>query len=277
MTLLFSRRKKNTNASKLRLKRRSEIFNTSGANTKPKRFRALLINMTCTLSSKEQRLSMSWAQITWLLSSPRKGHSSTFQPESSQGQNKSDKDCRFIPSVCWWLCHSCPQNRRASDKPWPPYRCISKYMTLHQYKKNQDHIPTQSRVDGPPDIKISGTILEMVEHFPYLGNHLSQKVTIEAEIQHRKCCASTSFRKMWNRIFDNHNLRKYTKVVVYKAVCITTLLYGSEAWVTYRCHLKTLEKFHQRCLRRYFVSDGKIAAPMPVSSWRPTQLISRQS
>ena len=45
-------------------------------------------------------------------------------------------------------------------------------------------------------------------------------------------------------------LRKDNKVLVYKAVCITTLLYGSEAWVTYRCHLKTLEKFHQRFLRK---------------------------
>ena len=45
-------------------------------------------------------------------------------------------------------------------------------------------------------------------------------------------------------------LRKDNKVLVYKAVCINTLLYGRDAWVTYRCHLKTLEKFHQRCLRK---------------------------
>ena len=38
--------------------------------------------------------------------------------------------------------------------------------------------------------------------------------------------------------------------MVDKAVCITTLLYGNEVYVTYRCHLKTLETFHQRCLRK---------------------------
>ena len=38
--------------------------------------------------------------------------------------------------------------------------------------------------------------------------------------------------------------------MVYKAVCIITLLYGNEVYVTYRCHLKTLETFHQRCLRK---------------------------
>ena len=40
--------------------------------------------------------------------------------------------------------------------------------------------------------------------------------------------------------------------MVYKSVCITTLLYGSEAWVTYRCLLNTLETFHQCCLRKMF-------------------------
>ena len=90
----------------------------------------------------------------------------------------------------------------------------------------------------------------MVEHFPHLGSHLSQKATIEAEIQHRICCASTSLGKLRHRVFDDLNLRKETKVMIYKTVCITTLLYGSEAWVTYRCHLKTLETFHQRCLRK---------------------------
>ena len=50
---------------------------------------------------------------------------------------------------------------------------------------------------------------------------------------------------MWN----NRHLRIITKISVYRAVVLTTLLYGSESWVTYRNHLKLLERFHQRCLR----------------------------
>ena len=53
-----------------------------------------------------------------------------------------------------------------------------------------------------------------------------------------------------HRVFDDHNLRKEKKLVVYKDICITILLYGTETWITYRCHLKTLETFHQRCLRK---------------------------
>ena len=47
-------------------------------------------------------------------------------------------------------------------------------------------------------------------------------------------------------------------------------LHRNEAWVTSRCHLKTMKKFLQSCLRK--ILNGKIAAPTPVYSWRPTQL-----
>ena len=67
---------------------------------------------------------------------------------------------------------------------------------------------------GPPEIKVYGGILEVVEHFPCLGSELSQKTTIEVEIQQRICCASTSFRKLRHRVFDGHNLRKEANVVV---------------------------------------------------------------
>ena len=39
-------------------------------------------------------------------------------------------------------------------------------------------------------------------------------------------------------------------MAVYKAVVLTTLLYGCEAWTTYGRHIKKLDAFHMRCLRR---------------------------
>ncbi len=37
---------------------------------------------------------------------------------------------------------------------------------------------------------------------------------------------------------------------MYKAVVLCTLLYCCETWTLYRCHIKQLEQFHQRCLRK---------------------------
>ena len=39
-------------------------------------------------------------------------------------------------------------------------------------------------------------------------------------------------------------------MAVYKAVCLSVLLYSSDCWVLYRRHLKLLERFHIQCLQR---------------------------
>ena len=50
-------------------------------------------------------------------------------------------------------------------------------------------------------------------------------------------------------MWGNKHLKNSTKISVYRAAVLTALLYGSESWVTYRCQLRLLERFHQRCLR----------------------------
>jgi len=50
-------------------------------------------------------------------------------------------------------------------------------------------------------------------------------------------------------VWNNKHLKITTKISDYRAVVVTTLLYGSESWVTYRSHLRLLDRFHQRCLR----------------------------
>ena len=47
----------------------------------------------------------------------------------------------------------------------------------------------------------------------------------------------------------NHDLTVPAKVAVYKAICISILLYGSESWNPYRRHIRMLEAFHIRCLQ----------------------------
>ena len=75
--------------------------------------------------------------------------------------------------------------------------------------------------EEPPDIKTYGTTLDIVEHFPYLGRHLSQKATIEAEIQHHNILYHHILHDLRNRV--THNFMEETKVMFYKAVCTITL------------------------------------------------------
>ena len=61
--------------------------------------------------------------------------------------------------------------------------------------------------------------------------------------------AAPRFGRLQKRVWRNHSLRLTTKIQLYRAAVITTLLYGAETWVLYRKQVKLLEPFHQRCLR----------------------------
>ena len=123
-------------------------------------------------------------------------------------------------------------------------------LTVNSKKTKVVYQPSPSEENpSEPTITLDEAALENVNHFPYLGSHLSSSVDIDDEIQYRLKCAATAYGRLRKRVFQDHDIRIATKVLVYKAIVITTLLYASETWTTYRRHLKTLEKFHQRCLR----------------------------
>jgi len=61
---------------------------------------------------------------------------------------------------------------------------------------------------------------------------------------------SAAFGRLETRLWKERGVRLSTKVAVYKAVVITTLLYGCESWITYRRHICSLDQFHMRCLHR---------------------------
>ena len=56
--------------------------------------------------------------------------------------------------------------------------------------------------------------------------------------------------KLSARICENKKLTTQTKVAVYRACIVSTLLFGSESWTTYASQEKRLNNFHMRCLRR---------------------------
>uniref|UniRef100_A0A803SPW5 ribonuclease H n=1 Tax=Anolis carolinensis TaxID=28377 RepID=A0A803SPW5_ANOCA len=101
-----------------------------------------------------------------------------------------------------------------------------------------------------PGIQLNGVTLENVDHFRFLGSHLSTKVNLDTEIQHRLSSASAAFFHMKQRVFDDRDIRRETKVLVYKAIPLPTLLYACEMWTVYRRHTQLLERFYQRCLRK---------------------------
>ena len=103
------------------------------------------------------------------------------------------------------------------------------------------HTPTVFHVNQQP--------LKNVQQFTYLGSVLTDSCDLTSEVQRRIGLASAAFGRLSHRVFLNRDLTITTKISVYKAVCLSILLYGSESWVPYRCHIKKLEAFHIRCLQ----------------------------
>ena len=115
---------------------------------------------------------------------------------------------------------------------------LSKTEVMHQRP------PRDESINQETSIKIGNVSLKEVPTFVYLGSTLSNDAMLDHEIEARIKKACSSFGRLYDRVWKNHGLTISTKVRVYEAVVLTILLYGSEAWILYRKHVKMLESFH---------------------------------
>ena len=83
---------------------------------------------------------------------------------------------------------------------------------------------------SPPDISIDGTHLEVVDSFTYLGSTISSSLSLDTEISTRIGSAAATMAKLNKRVWSNSLLTENTKLHVYQACVLGTLLYGSESW-----------------------------------------------
>lgn len=101
-----------------------------------------------------------------------------------------------------------------------------------------------------PTITIGDHILEVVDKFTYLGSTMSNNLSLDAELNVRIGKAATAMARLTKRVWDNPMLTLNTKMKVYQACVLSTLLYGSEAWTLYAHQERRLNAFHMRNLRR---------------------------
>ncbi|KAL0167122.1 hypothetical protein M9458_038966, partial [Cirrhinus mrigala] len=118
---------------------------------------------------------------------------------------------------------------------------LKKTVVLHQPASKEDH--------HSPHITIGEIELKSVHQFTYLGCIITSDAKIDKELDNRLAKANSAFGRLYKRVWYNKQLKQSTRISVYRAIVLTTLLYGSESWVLYRSQLRLLERFHQRCLR----------------------------
>ena len=100
-----------------------------------------------------------------------------------------------------------------------------------------------------PFITVNGKNLTVADKFIYLGSTLSRSVRIDEEVSYRIARACSAFSRLRKRVWERRGISLPTKLKVYRAVILPSLLYASETWTVYSRHARQLNSFHMRCLR----------------------------
>lgn len=112
-------------------------------------------------------------------------------------------------------------------------------------------------ISDAPNINIGDFALQVVEDFTYLGSTISNSLSLEPELNKRIGKAAAVMARLSKRVWENNKLTISTKIAVYRACILSTLLYGSESWTTYSHQENRLNSFHLRSLRRILHISSK--------------------
>ena len=105
-------------------------------------------------------------------------------------------------------------------------------------------------VDFPPSISLSDYELDGVHDFVYLRSTISDSLALNMEINKRIGKAATTMSSLTKRVWTNGKLTEHTKIQVYRACALSTLLYGNEVWT-----LQALEHWLEHVVH---MEDGRI-------------------
>ncbi|XP_033121981.1 uncharacterized protein LOC117120995 [Anneissia japonica] len=93
------------------------------------------------------------------------------------------------------------------------------------------------------------SLLMMPQWSPIQKKH-SYDLSLDPDLEACIGKATATFARLQKRVWKNNYLTICTKMQVYCACVLSTLLYSSEAWTTYARHEKRLNTFHMCSLRR---------------------------
>ena len=128
--------------------------------------------------------------------------------------------------------------------------CDNFGLTISTSKTKVLHQTAPGKPYHEPCITVKGLKLQAVDRFTYLGSTLSREVNINVEVNSRIAKASAAFGRLRKNVWERRGLSTTTKLKVYRAVVVTTLLHACETWTVYSRHAKQLNHFHTSCLRR---------------------------
>ena len=128
--------------------------------------------------------------------------------------------------------------------------CNNFGLTVSTKKTEVMYQPAPGTPYTDPVITANGQKLASAEKFVYLGSTLSKSALLDEEIALRIARASTAFGRLQDSVWNREGLGSETKLKVYRAVVLPSLLYAAETWTPYSRHAAVLNRSHLRWLRQ---------------------------
>ena len=122
-------------------------------------------------------------------------------------------------------------------------------LTINIKKTEVLIVDTRDTKINPREVLLNDTPLAEVKQFTYLGSTITNTGKIDEELSKRIQAAASAFGKLRDRLWNQRGIRLTTKMKVYRAIVLPSLLYSSETWTLYRRHFKRLNLVQQRHLR----------------------------
>ena len=134
---------------------------------------------------------------------------------------------------------------------WTHFRLPASCPWTHHQHKEMEVMSQRNHTNySDPTITVKGLKLQTEDKFTYRGSTLSRNVFIDDEGDARIAKARTTFGWLRKNVWERQGLNLQTKLKVYKAVVVTTLLYTCKTWTVYCRHARKLNRFHINCLHR---------------------------
>ena len=103
--------------------------------------------------------------------------------------------------------------------------------------------------DSPPAISINDHELDVIYDFVYMGSAISDTLSFDSEFNRRIGKAATTMIRLTKKAWNNSKLTLHTKIQIYRACVVSTLLYYSKSWTLRAWQKRKLNAFHMRSLR----------------------------
>ena len=95
---------------------------------------------------------------------------------------------------------------------------------------------------------LNGDPVPTTEVVKYLGSHVSWTKAFDTAFSYRRALAEEAYKKL--RLVWNSSLPRHEKLKIFQAVFIPTLIYGLDSLTLTTPHLKRIDAFYIRFLRR---------------------------